>query len=56
MNGHLNENPQVLNQITKSLKDLATKISQQEKEDSKWTPAVARAYGHRTSRIPSVER
>ena len=57
MNGHLNENPQILNQITKSLKDLATKISQQEKEDSKWTPAVARAYGMRIDqKIKSLGR
>lgn len=57
MNGHLSENPKILNQITKSLKDLATKISQQEKEDSKWTPAVARAYGMRIDqKIKSLGR
>ena len=57
MNGHLNENPEILNQISKSLQDLTTKISQQEKEDSKWTPAVARAYGMRIDqKIKSLGR
>ena len=55
---HLQENQKkTLNRIEKSLNRVLKKIKRDEKEDSKWTPAIARAYGIRIdSKIKSSGR
>ena len=45
MKRKLKESPKILNQISKSLKDLKDKFINKEKGDSKFTPGIARVYG-----------
>ena len=57
MNSFLQENKKLLQRIDKTLQQLRKDRKKEKKSDSKWTPALARAYGLRIDqKIKSLGR